>query len=359
MTKKPASGQPRFGRALAFVVVVGSVTMTPTIVQADEGGVSFWIPGLFGSLAASPLVPGFAVSTTYYHTSVNAGADVAFARQVSRGNLQVNFTGNLAANLKAEAELPWAVPSYTFAERFLGGQATVMMLVPYGTTRTSVDTTLTGNLGLGGPGFTISPGTSDRMNGFGDLYPMFTLRWNQGVDNYMLYATGNLTVGRYHQQSLANLGIGHNAFDAGGSYTYLDQKSGMEFSATLGFTFNFENTHTQYQNGVDMHLDMGASRFLTKQLQLGLVAYGYQQVSCDSGSGDRVGCFESRVFGAGPQVGYIIPIDEHLQGYLNIKAYKEFGEQHRPAGWNTWVTFAISPAPPEEKSKTTTPMMRK
>src|SRR5262249_12246383 len=190
-------------------------------------------------------------------------------------------------------------------------------------------------------------------------YPMFTLRWNQGVDNYMLYATGNLTVGRYHQQSLANLGIGHNAIDAGGSYTYLDQKSGMEFSATLGFTYNFENTHTQYQNGVDMHLDMGASKFVTKQLQLGVVAYGYQQVSCDSGAGDRVGCFESRVFGAGPQVGYIIPIDEHLQGYLNLKAYKEFGEQHRPAGWNTWVTFVISPAAPEEKSKMTTPMMRK
>ena len=27
--------------------------------KADEGGVSFWIPGLFGSLAAAPLVPGF------------------------------------------------------------------------------------------------------------------------------------------------------------------------------------------------------------------------------------------------------------------------------------------------------------
>src|SRR5262249_61291950 len=104
-----------------------------------------------------------------------------------------------------------------------------------------VDTTLTGNLGLGGPGFTISPGISDRMNGFGDLYPMFTLRWNQGVDNYMLYATGNLTVGRYHQQSLANLGIGHNAFDAGGSYTYLDQKTGMESSATPPFPPTLQN----------------------------------------------------------------------------------------------------------------------
>ena len=32
------------------------------------------------------------------------------------------------------------------------------------------------------------------------------------------------------------------------------------------------------------------------------------------------------------------------QGYLNIKGYKEFAAQNRPDGWNTWVTFVISPA---------------
>jgi hypothetical protein len=32
-----------------------------------------------------------------------------------------------------------------------------------------------------------------------------------------------------------------------------------------------------------------------------------------------------------------------MQGYLNIKAYGEFDAAKRPSGWNTWVTFAISP----------------
>jgi hypothetical protein len=41
----------------------------------------------------------------------------------------------------------------------------------------------------------------------------------------------------------------------------------------LGFTYNFENEHTQYQNGIDMHLDVGASKLVTKQLQLGAVGY--------------------------------------------------------------------------------------
>jgi hypothetical protein len=63
----------------------------------------------------------------------------------------------------------------------------------------------------------------------------------------------------------------------------------------------------RYQNGVDAHLDWGASQFLTKRLQIGAVGYFYDQLSCDSGSGDRVGCFQSRVVGIGPQIGYIVP----------------------------------------------------
>jgi hypothetical protein len=52
----------------------------------------------------------------------------------------------------------------------------------------------------------------------------------------------------------------------------------------------------------------------------------------------------SRVFGVGPQVGFIIPISTTTQGYLNIKGYKEFENQNRPDGWNVWLTFVLSPA---------------
>lgn len=33
-----------------------------------------------------------------------------------------------------------------------------------------------------------------------------------------------------------------------------------------------------------------------------------------------------------------------MQGYLNIKGYKEFGAENRPEGWNAWLTFSLSPA---------------
>ena len=115
--------------------------------RADEGGVSFWVPGFFGSMAATPLTPGFSFANIYYHTSVSAGGNVAFARQVSRGNITANFTGGVNANLDARADLYLAIPSYTFATPVLGGQANVLLIVPYGRNRVSVDATLTGALG--------------------------------------------------------------------------------------------------------------------------------------------------------------------------------------------------------------------
>ena len=131
--------------------------------------------------------------------------------------------------------------------------------------------------------------------------------------------------------------------DAGGGYTYLNPQTGHEFSGVLGFTYNFTNQSTQYQNGVDMHFDWAASQFLAKVFQVGVVGYVYREVGCDSGS-DRVGCFQSQVVGAGPQLGFIIPLTTETQGYLNLKSYWEFTNQNRPAGWNGWVTFVISSA---------------
>src|SRR4051794_12811113 len=103
----------------------------------------------------------------------------------------------------------------------------------------------------------------------------------------MTYMTGDIPIGAYDSSRLSNLGIGHGALDGGGGYTYFNPQTGHEFSAVLGFTYNFENRSTQYPNGVDMHLDWGASQFLTKQVQIGLVGYVYKELGCDSGSARR------------------------------------------------------------------------
>jgi hypothetical protein len=177
------------------------------------------------------------------------------------------------------------------------------------------------------------------------LYPMATLKWHDGVHNWMTYITGDIPVGAYDSNRLANIGIGHGAIDGGGGYTYLNLATGYEFSGVGGLTYNFKNPDTQVQSGVDLHFDWGASKFLSKQVFVGLVGYAYQQITDDTGPHPIQNGFRSRVLGVGPQIGYLFPVGS-MQGYLNLKGYGEFDAANRPAGWNTWLTFSISEAPP-------------
>src|SRR5580692_9773952 len=48
--------------------------------RADAGGLSYWLPGTFGSLAAAPGVPGWAYSTIYLHVQEKAQGDKEFVR---------------------------------------------------------------------------------------------------------------------------------------------------------------------------------------------------------------------------------------------------------------------------------------
>jgi len=340
----------------ASLLIATAVALCPQTSSADEGGVSFWVPGFFGSLAATPQEAGWSLANIYYHTSVSGGGDVALAREFEIKQVPANLSARLNASVNATGDLGFVIPTYVFATPVLGGQASASLIGTYGVVSTSLAGQLSGN--LTGPGggsipFMRSDSFSNTTWGFGDLVPQFSLRWNAGVHNYMTYITGDIPVGAYDSNRLSNIGIGHGAIDAGAGYTYFNPATGHEFSGVLGFTYNFINTATQYQNGVDMHFDWGASQFLTKQIQVGVVGYAYKEIGCDSGSGDRVGCFQSQVFGIGPQFGYVFPLSQTLQGYINIKGYGEFGNSARPAGWNTWLTFVISPAaaPPPPASR--------
>src|SRR5271170_523076 len=82
--------------ALALVAILSA----PRITRADEGGVSFWLPGLFGSLAAVPqAAPGWWLYTFNYYTNVSAGSSVAAAREVEIGRFNPTVTLNLSASL--------------------------------------------------------------------------------------------------------------------------------------------------------------------------------------------------------------------------------------------------------------------
>jgi hypothetical protein len=295
-----------------------------TMSLADEGGVSFWLPGQMGSFAAVQADPGWSLATVYYHSSTSAGAEKAFPRG-----------GRINAGLDVTADLVFLIPSYAFAEPVLGAQAALSLAGAYGKVNVDVNATLTGP-----GGSALSGGQSDSLTSAADLYPMGSLKWNRGVHNYLAYTMLGVPVGSYEAGRLANLGTNHWSADVGGGYTYLNEKTGREFSAVLGFTYNFENSDTQYKNGIDGHLDWAASQFLSEQTHVGLVGYFYQQLSGDSGAGATLGDFKSRVYAVGPQAGYFFPVGAQ-KWYVNLKGYYEFDAQNRPEGWNVWLTLAI------------------
>jgi hypothetical protein len=323
---------------------------------ADEGGISYWLPGRFSSLAATPQVPGWSMAEVYYHTTVSAFGAVAAAREIQIGRFSPSVNVNLNANLNAQGDLLLLNPTYTFATPVLGGQLAIGMTGLFGRSAASINGTLTAAVG---PLVATRTGSiGDSITSVGDLYPQATLKWNAGVHNFMTYVTGDIPVGAYDPTRLANLGIGHGAIDGGGGYTYFNPQTGHEFSAVAGFTYNFKDQDTQYQNGIDFHVDWGASQFLSKQVFVGLVGYLYQQVTDDFGQNPILGGFRSRVVGIGPQIGYLFPVGD-MQGYLNLKGYGEFDAANRPAGWNTWLTFSISPLPPSSTVAPTRRMVTK
>jgi hypothetical protein len=89
--EKPTKGVAN--RPVRWVLAASTLFAMAPAAVADEGGVSFWLPGLFGSLAATPQVPGWSLGIIALPTSASAFGKVATARGVTIG--QFNPTLNL------------------------------------------------------------------------------------------------------------------------------------------------------------------------------------------------------------------------------------------------------------------------
>src|SRR5262245_31923374 len=306
------------------------------IARADFGGISFWLPGLMGSLAAVPGQPGWSWLTVYVHLSQEAGGGRTFQRG-----------GSFVAGLQDRADVVAVGPTYTFETPVLGGRASVGLFGAYGRATADISATLTGP-----KGGTISGSRSESLTDFTDVFWQAAIKWNQGVNNYMVYTTGNFPVAEFDSTRLVNLGLGHWSLDGGVGYTFLNPQMGYELTVVVGLTYNWVNPHIDYKNGIDFHVDWGASKFITKETHIGLVGFAFQQLTGDSGSGAVLGDFKGRTFGIGPQIGHMFKAWEGYSGYVNLKGYKEFGVENRAEGYSVWLSLAFSPVAAESHMPT-------
>jgi hypothetical protein len=253
----------------------------------------------------------------------NYGGSAGAGSLLQRGHL-------VAADLRGSFDALFIAPTYALDTMILGAHPvfSLSFAPAYSTTSANVSV---------GP---LSASRSDSLFGGSDLFPTAQLYWSAGDHNFMAYLAGGVPVGSYNPDRLSNIGIGHGAIDVGGAYTYLNMKTGTEFSATLGFTKNFENPSTNYTNGIDSHLDLGAAQFLTEHFFIGAVGYYYQQLTADSGQLPVLGPSESRTRGVGPQIGYNFSLGG-ITIYTNLRGYAEFGSYRRLQGHSIYATVSI------------------
>ena len=179
-----------------------------------------------GSLAAVPGQPGWSLATIYLNVGAHAGAGKELQQNAS-----------IVTGLHARADAIGVMPAYTFATPVLGGQLTIGALGVPGNIGLGINATLTGPRGN-----QISGGVSDNRTTLAHIYYLGTLKWNQGVNNYMWYVLGNIPSGTYDSSRLANLSTGYVAVDSGFGYTYLNPHTGHEFSAVAGLTYSGTNS---------------------------------------------------------------------------------------------------------------------
>ena len=293
---------------------------------------SFWLPGEYASMAAVPPAPGWSLTLMPYYYS----GRMEESRVLPQGLI-------LSSGTETQSPLLYVQPGYAPATKVLGGQAFFGLVFGAGGNRTQADTAVSF------ASMSRQFDTSGSKTGGTDLSPYASIAWDDGAHNWMAYLTGNIPVGAYNSQRVANLGIGHGAIDAGGGYTYFNPQSGHEFSAVLGFTYNFENPDTDYTNGVDAHLDWDVSQVLSGNWQIGLAGYVYYQLGADryptAGAlgalrAQALGDFRSRVAAIGPELGYVFNING-TQVSLNVRGYREFWAQNRPEGYTLFAALGL------------------
>lgn len=318
------------GLARALLAIAGFAAAASA--RADEGGVPFWFSGQYASMAALAPTPGWTVTVLPYYYSGSASHSKTFPRG-----------DTLVTGLDSQLALINVQLAYAWDTELFGGVPMLGMSWGAGTDRSSA------NLLASLPAANPQAAMADSVSGGTDLYPIATLSWNKDNDNWMVYLTGDIPVGAYDPKRLSNIGIGHGAIDTGGGYTYLNQKTGFEFSAVAGLTYNLKNSQTNYRNGVDSHLDWATSQFLSESWQVGIAGYVYYQLADDSYPTDGVigrlrlqelGGFKSRVASVGPEVGYVFKMGKQ-KGYVNVRGYWEFWAQNRLEGYAVFATINL------------------
>ena len=301
--------------ALGALSAISVLSASPAGVHAAEYGFSSYALGgnAFGAGATPP--PGMYVTTVTGYYSGKIDVNVNFDNFTLAAGAKVGFF-NSALNAL-----------YVPERKVLGGNLGLSMTVPVG--HIDLDATITSPI-VGARGV-------DGW-GLGDVVSKVQLGWQQGTFAHSVYLQAVAPTGRWASGFAPNVGLHRPGIDVGWAFTLVDPQTKLQANGALGFTFNFENTATDYKSGNEFHFEWALGIECSPGLVLGLVGYDYRQFTDDSGSAN--GPFRGSVDAIGAGASYTTLVGGKPL-VLNLRHYREFNVENRWEGSMTIATGTL------------------
>ena len=301
--------------ALAGIVALLGL-LASADVKAAEFGTGPWVKGYTDILGGVvPSQPGLYFRADAYHYSGDAGVTI-FNGLVQLG-VEQDYTATIAALTYVT---PWKILGGTYAvgvaPSVIAMNVDVRLFVPR----------LAGPLGqqTAGP-FSFEVGDTNLALGDTVFSPL-ALGWNEGKLHWSFALFGFAPTGDYSKKQLANTSLNHWAIMPHVAATYFDPATGWQATGAASYSFNFENPATDYESGDILNLEGSITKNFGP-FGVGAVAYAMIQTTGDSGAGATLGSFESRVYGAGPIVTYMLGDPRNPLTFI-AKYYREFDAEN-------------------------------
>ena len=308
MRAKSCTRQVVFGVSLLVAINISGV-------RAAEYGTGPWVKGytdIFGGVL--PFQPGWYSRTDVYHYEGNANTTIFNGRIAT--DVDENYTATLLA---LNYVTPWKILGGLTPSRLCRAFAMdvdVGIQIP----------AFTGPRGNSFGPFDLNAGDTALAQGDTAFSPMI-LGWDSGNFHWNIGVFGFAPTGEYDKKDLANTSLNHWAIMSRLAATYFDPKTGWEATGAAIYSVNWENPATDYETGNILNLE-GAVTKNFGPLGIGVVSYAMIQTTGDSGSGARLGSFESRVYGVGPIVSFTTSADPSKALTVLAKWYSEFDAEN-------------------------------
>ena len=287
-------------------------------LNAAEGGYSNYLPGSYGDFAAA----------------VEPTTDLSIRNDLYRyqaDDSEAVRSGLITTGADLELFINQLTVLYTPGIEIFGAQYGIGVVLPlvYADLKASLRTN------------EQSRRVQDDVLGFGDatLVPGI-LFWDVGnyhftVAEYIVTPTGG-----YDSDDLINTSLNYWTFDTNVATTYLNEETGQDYSINVGYTYNTENSDTDYQTGQELHIDFMLNQFFSESFAIGLQGFYLKQVSGDSGGGALLGGFKAEAAGIGPAVLWTTSISGRHVSFI-AKWLHEYHAHNRMEGDHIYLSFAM------------------